>query len=180
MNTQVQIGYKYLFPFYTISGSFAQLHRPLQKLCCSHLVFEISSTFLFPSELNTTVCGCKTHQNDTRMRENVAGTRDSLLCLSVDDRHAGIMADPGQLLPVLRKRGAVHPAAWNTQQHRLHLDFSTEHKGWKAVIGTSRWFTCARPEGRGVQSQFLSDRTFCQQLFPIQSSGLESILRHRQ
>ena len=35
-----------LFPHTTISGSFAQLHKPLQKLCCSCLLFEITSSWL--------------------------------------------------------------------------------------------------------------------------------------
>ena len=40
------IGYKHLFPYYTISRSFRQLRRPAQMLHCSHLIIQITSTWL--------------------------------------------------------------------------------------------------------------------------------------
>ena len=49
MNTYSPITYirSGIFPYYTSSGSFRQLHRALQKLCCSWLV--VQPGFQFPS-----------------------------------------------------------------------------------------------------------------------------------
>ncbi len=42
-------------PSFTISGSFGQLFRPLEKLCCSCLVIEITSTWFPIPVANSTI-----------------------------------------------------------------------------------------------------------------------------